>query len=85
MERRTFLQSASILALPALGRRLAPLRLFAQAGAGPAIQPDLLTKTWSGKWIAVPGASPSDYGVYHFRRVFDLTAKPSVFIVHVMR
>ena len=34
-------------------------------------------------WIAVPGFSQQDYGVYHFRRSFDLGTKPESFIVHV--
>jgi alpha-L-rhamnosidase len=44
---------------------------------------DLLRRPWSARWIAVPGASAFDYGVYHFRRVFDLPDTPSSFIVHV--
>jgi alpha-L-rhamnosidase len=47
------------------------------------INPELLTKLWSARWISVPNTSPFDYGVYHFRRTFDLQAKPSSFIVHV--
>ena len=44
---------------------------------------DLGSKAWDAWWIAVPGAAPQDYGVYHFRRTFDLTAKPASFVVHV--
>jgi alpha-L-rhamnosidase len=47
------------------------------------INPDLLAKAWSARWIAVPNASPFDYGVYHFRRTFELPAKPASFVVHV--
>ena len=47
------------------------------------INPDLLTKQWSAKWITVPGISPFEYGVYHFRRSFYLPQKPSTFVVHV--
>ncbi|HXG68530.1 MAG TPA: alpha-L-rhamnosidase C-terminal domain-containing protein [Blastocatellia bacterium] len=47
------------------------------------INPELLAKAWSARWITVPGISPFEYGVYHFRRVFDLSAKPSSFIIHV--
>jgi alpha-L-rhamnosidase len=47
------------------------------------ISPELLTKAWSARWIAVPNASPFDYGVYHFRRTFELAAKPASFVVHV--
>src|SRR3569833_2215701 len=43
----------------------------------------LLRSTWSARWIAVPGASPFDYGVYHFRRTFSLPSKPDKFVVHV--
>ena len=48
-----------------------------------AAGPDLLSRPWPAQWIAVPGSSPFDYGVYHFRRSFDLTSQPSSFIVHV--
>lgn len=47
------------------------------------INPDLLTKLWSARWITVPNVSPFDYGVYHFRRSFDLPAKPTSFVIHV--
>ncbi len=43
----------------------------------------LLRQTWSAKWIAVPGASPYDYGVYHFRKTFDLPRRPERFLIHV--
>lgn len=42
-----------------------------------------LNAPWSAHWISVPGNSPFDYGVYHFRRTFDLPAKPSSFLIHV--
>jgi hypothetical protein len=44
---------------------------------------DLLTQPWSARWISVPGTSPFDYGVYHFRRTFELSVKPANFLVHV--
>ena len=40
-------------------------------------------KPWSARWIYPPGAPPSDYGVYHFRRSFELPSKPASFVVHV--
>lgn len=49
----------------------------------PSINPELLERRWSAWWIAPPDAAPADYGVYHFRRVFDLANVPSSFIVHV--
>jgi hypothetical protein len=45
--------------------------------------PDLLSRAWSARWISVPHTSPHDYGVYHFRRTFELHSAPSSFIVHV--
>lgn len=47
------------------------------------INPDLLTKLWSARWITVPSVSQFDYGVYHFRRSFELSAQPNSFIIHV--
>jgi alpha-L-rhamnosidase len=38
---------------------------------------------WNAKWIAHPRASGEAFGVYHFRRSFELADKPSTFIVHV--
>jgi alpha-L-rhamnosidase len=35
------------------------------------------------QWIDVPGASPHGYGIYHFRKSFDLAATPNRFIVDV--
>jgi hypothetical protein len=48
-----------------------------------AANPELLTRAWSAHWISVPNTSPYDYGVYHFRRTFDLATAPSSFLIHV--
>jgi alpha-L-rhamnosidase len=47
------------------------------------INPDLLTKYWSARWIAYPDDSGLDYGVYHFRKNFNLNEVPKEFIIHV--
>jgi alpha-L-rhamnosidase len=47
------------------------------------INPELLAQRWTAGWIAAPGESHYDYGVYHFRRTFILESAPSSFIVHV--
>ena len=44
---------------------------------------DFATEYWDASWIDVPGTSPGAYGVYHFRRTFDLPAKPGRFVVFV--
>jgi hypothetical protein len=46
-------------------------------------QPELSRRVWRASWIAVPGAPATEYGVYHFRRSFELPGKPERFIVHV--
>ncbi|NGF56442.1 alpha-L-rhamnosidase [Parapedobacter sp. SGR-10] len=38
---------------------------------------------WQASWISCPGTSLKDYGVFHFRRVFDLKDKPGSFVVNV--
>jgi alpha-L-rhamnosidase len=43
----------------------------------------LLRRQWTSKWISVPGEHATEYGVYHFRRTFELPAKPARFVVHV--
>src|SRR6476619_1962510 len=55
---------------------------FAQIAADK--MPTALQKQpWKAKWIAVPNTAPKGYGVYHFRKSFDLPVKPTSFIVHV--
>ncbi len=46
-------------------------------------QPALLSGYWPSAWISCPGAFPRAYGVYHFRKTFELAAVPGSFIVHV--
>ncbi len=62
------------------------------AAAVASINPALLSARWPARWIApaeatTPAApdyqSPFAYGVYHFRRTFELSAKPNRFVVHV--
>ena len=57
------------------------LALFAliSGGAGSFAQ----APAWTARWIDVPGTTGREYGVYHFRRAFDLQAKPAAFPVHV--
>ena len=47
------------------------------------INPDLLTKYWSARWVAYPDDSGLDYGVYHFRKTFSLAEVPGEFNIHV--
>lgn len=47
------------------------------------INPGLLSNYWSARWIAYPNDSGLDYGVYHFRKSFNLNEVPKEFIIHV--
>ena len=49
----------------------------------PGTAPGLLLGRWPAHWITHPDAPKSDYGVYLFRRVIELPAKPDHFVVHV--
>ena len=44
---------------------------------------DLLNRPWPAKWIDMPGVPVQDYGVYHFRRTFNLQTKPQHLVIHV--
>ena len=37
---------------------------------------------WTARWIAVPHAPRTEYGVYHFRKTIDVPTRPAHFIVH---
>ncbi|MDN3657609.1 alpha-L-rhamnosidase C-terminal domain-containing protein [Ferruginibacter paludis] len=43
----------------------------------------LMQHPWKAQWIAAKYAPPKEYGVYKFRKNFELTAKPASFVVHV--
>ncbi len=47
------------------------------------INPALMKTFWSASWITHPNADLKSYGVYHFRKTFDLNAKPEKFVIHV--
>ncbi|CAM4423601.1 Alpha-L-rhamnosidase N-terminal domain-containing protein [Pedobacter westerhofensis] len=47
------------------------------------VNPKLLKSSWPAYWVTSPNAMQREYGVYHFRRTFNLSAAPANFIVHV--
>ncbi len=49
----------------------------------PTGEPDVINKRWHAQWITVPNTSPDGYGVYMFRKSFDLPTKPTNYIIHV--
>lgn len=48
-----------------------------------AINPQLFTGRWDAHWIALPDEQPNVFGVYHFRKAFEMDVIPEKFIVHV--
>jgi hypothetical protein len=60
-------------------------QFLAQAGAAClacAAPVDVRGKAWKAQWVYPRGADPNDYGVYHFRRAFELQAVPQRLQVH---
>lgn len=47
------------------------------------INPGLLHKPWTAKWISCPNTANSQYGVYLFRKELSIQTKPEKFIIHL--
>jgi hypothetical protein len=47
------------------------------------INPEILTNHWKAQWITHPTESALDYGVFHFRKSFELASIPAEFIIHI--
>lgn len=47
------------------------------------INQSLLNDHWKASWITHPTESVLDYGIFHFRKAFDLKEKPREFIIHI--
>ncbi len=57
--------------------------LFTNFCSAQQITPNILEKRWAASWITVPKESGTGYGVYLFRKTFELTEKPTAFVIHV--
>ncbi|MBV8552927.1 MAG: family 78 glycoside hydrolase catalytic domain [Acidobacteriaceae bacterium] len=42
---------------------------------------DFENSRWPASWIKAPGSDPQEYGVYHFRKTFNLNSQPDKFVV----
>ena len=66
---------------------IAAVILCSMCGAAPAAAQPAAPRVFAGApaapWIFPPGAGANEFGVFHFRRVFELNTKPSSFIIHV--
>ncbi|MCK5822044.1 MAG: alpha-L-rhamnosidase [Bacteroidales bacterium] len=47
------------------------------------INPSLLAGKWNAQWITYPEGSLKEYGVFHFRRTFEIQNQTDEFIIHV--
>ncbi|HVO75016.1 MAG TPA: alpha-L-rhamnosidase C-terminal domain-containing protein [Ignavibacteriaceae bacterium] len=47
------------------------------------INPELLFKPWTAKWISFPENSNSNFGVYLFRKEISIKTKPEKFVIHI--
>ena len=47
------------------------------------INAELITNHWKAQWITHPTESALDYGVFHFRKSFELASVPDEFIIHI--
>src|SRR5688572_5624355 len=56
---------------------------FANSVFTQTINPTLLNNIWKAQWISVPNEPSKEYGIYHFRKSFELANKPASFIIHV--
>ncbi|UZJ65073.1 hypothetical protein OKW96_01955 [Sphingobacterium sp. KU25419] len=43
----------------------------------------MLKGPWSAYWISHPETAVRDYGVYHFRKTFNIAQLPDKFIIHL--
>lgn len=55
----------------------------ASASASASASADAIEVPWKAQWISDRSAPPTEPGVYHFRKSFDLAAKPETFPVRV--
>jgi hypothetical protein len=43
---------------------------------------DLPRRVWDARWISCPEMARREFGVFHFRKTFDLEAVPAQFVIH---
>lgn len=60
-----------------------PVLLAALAGAAPRQAAAQMPAPWEATWIIHPEAPADSFGVFHFRRDFEVAAVPERFVVHV--
>ncbi|HPQ99783.1 MAG TPA: alpha-L-rhamnosidase C-terminal domain-containing protein [Saprospiraceae bacterium] len=59
------------------------INAFAQSAPEVIPDPRLTDAPWTSSWIAHPDGSPYDFGVYHFRKDFELNDLPDQLVINV--
>ena len=59
------------------------LVIFAQKNFAQQPSENIVNFRWKAEWIAPQNVNLKEFGVYHFRKNFDLTKKPNQFIINV--
>jgi hypothetical protein len=49
----------------------------------PGVNPALLSFRWTAYWVGHAGGPYRDFGVFHFRKSFNLDRAPAAFVIHV--
>jgi hypothetical protein len=55
----------------------------ARGSKAEAVNPALLLAPWNAVWIGHPDGPRREFGVFHFRKTFELGAAPQRFVIHV--
>src|SRR5690606_20559902 len=58
-------------------------KAFAQLQVWPAADDKWNRQIWEAKWISHPAAGAREYGVFLFRKSFELNVRVSKFIIHL--
>lgn len=79
--KQTFLTKITIPLLWSLFILFYPFKVASQEHT--QINPILLSSKWNAQWITYPDVSLKDYGVFHFRKTFNLSGQPDKFVIHI--
>lgn len=62
---------------------ISPLAAAALAPDQPVPAPSILSTFWPAHWISHPQSDRNPYGVFLYRKTFELAEKPAKYVVHV--
>jgi hypothetical protein len=77
------MNARAVVSMLVLALAVPTLPAVARAQGPDSVNAALLRHPWSAPWVVPPGVPGDSFGVFHFRRVFELREKPARFVVHV--